>query len=915
MAAICSQLVPSMTGQALQGTKFVRQRKSPHNAVATKGFVNGISLETAVNGHSTQIFPTKFVDDIAEVANGASCVPDVADGAGSGKDHAHKGVNGTAGRGPEAFERHCTGVARGEVPSTSSRDSLSEDLGRTETLLSEEMLTVSAQGDTGAYLALYNRLVRLGRLGQAVVLLQKMDAAGLLDTDKIYHGRFLKACKQQKAVRLAFPFVKLVQKPTLSLYNQLLSVCTAARDLDGALRAFKMAQDSGLQPDCPLYTSLIAASSQVGKVDFAFKVFHEMEANGLEPNLMTFAVLIDSCSRAHQLSKAFGVYGILLTKNLKPDQVIFNALISACGRAGAVERAFDVLQDMKQAGVPGDAFTVAALVDACSKAGQTERALGVLQSMQEEGIQPPLHAYTAAVQACTGEGSVQRAKRVLGQMKKQRVRPDEGLYAQVIKVAAEAKDDITIAETLHSMRKSGLQEGNATTRAILSSCRKMGLPERALEQYKQKKAEGVTLSLQCYNEVLETLCAAERLEESLEVAEEMRSACVGLNRRSYGLLIAACERDSKADLALKLYHAARMEGVTPDSKICHSIISLCYDQIKKQISPPLSVLTVGQPSFVRAKAPLTLPHQQWVACAITVYLQALAAGVVPKPVLLSKLLGCLRVPEPVIDFAVESESLHAHGFARALSSSGGGPPPPQSLMSELESIYDHRALAIYEEAARLGVVPRVDKTDGPLRLDLTALPSHAAEVCILALTRRLHKRQTENPSARVYLVAVELAVESLVLNRPELRRSVTVQLAGSTGQAVAALLRRLDIRFQGPESRGKLRILAASLQKRLRNTGGAVLQPEPVVFRLVDPGAPEARLAKSIAEQQRAIRMGEAPPFHRPHHPFAGERKGPPPTDATALGRSHCGSRAAVRLVGRDGSDDEREMWRDYGLD
>ena len=84
-----------------------------------------------------------------------------------------------------------------------------------------------------------------------------------------------------------------------------------------------------------------------------------------------------------------------------------------------------------------------------------------------------------------------------------------------------------------------------------------------------------------------------------------------------------------------------------------------------------------------------------------------------------------------------------------------------------------------------------------------------------------------------------------------------------TGQAVGALLRRLRLKFQGHESSGELRLTTLGIRKWLQpkpnpteTLSSNCLLPEP-------SHSPYSLLARTIADQQRAIRMGDVPPHHR----------------------------------------------------
>lgn len=94
----------------------------------------------------------------------------------------------------------------------------------------------------------------------------------------------------------------------------------------------------------------------------------------------------------------------------------------------------------------------------------------------------------------------------------------------------------------------------------------------------------------------------------------------------------------------------------------------------------------------------------------------------------------------------------------------------------------------------------------------------------------------------------------------------TIFFVNRTGQAIAALLRRLRLRAQGNESAGELRLTVLELQKWLRpqpstSTTPALKNP----FAVLEQGghSPYSLLAKTIADQQRAIRLGTAAPHLR----------------------------------------------------
>lgn len=80
---------------------------------------------------------------------------------------------------------------------------------------------------------------------------------------RVQHKIFLRAAADHRAVDHAMRFVQLLpnQLTDARTYNMLVSVCIAARDLPGALKAGELLKRTGRKLDTYMYTSLITGES------------------------------------------------------------------------------------------------------------------------------------------------------------------------------------------------------------------------------------------------------------------------------------------------------------------------------------------------------------------------------------------------------------------------------------------------------------------------------------------------------------------------------------------------------------------------------------------------------------------------------------------------------------------------------
>ncbi|XP_057963761.1 pentatricopeptide repeat-containing protein MRL1, chloroplastic [Malania oleifera] len=679
----------------------------------------------------------------------------------------------------------------------------------------------------------YNRMLRDGRLIECVELLEHLERIGLLDMNKVYHARFFKTCKSQKAGKEAFRFMKLIPNPTLSTFNMLMSVCASSQDSEGAFQVLRLVKETGFKADCKLYTTLISTCAKCGKVDAMFEAFHEMVNAGVEPNVHTYGALIDGCARAGQVPKAFGAYGIMTSKKVKPDRVVFNALITACGQSGAVDRAFDVLAEMRAETQPiePDHITVGALIKACSNAGQVDRAREVYKMIHQYKIKGTPEVYTIAVNSCSQTGDWDFACNVYDDMTRKGVVLDEMFLSALIDVAGHAGKLDAAFKILHEARMRGVQLGIISYSSLMGACCNAKNWQKALELYEDIKSTKLSPTVPTVNALITALCDGDQLPKAMEVLSEMKNAGLYPNTITYSVLLVASEKKDDLEAGLMLLSQAKKDGVAPKLVMCRCLIGMCLRRFKK-------ACTLGEPalSFDTGR-----PHldNEWTSLALMIYRETMKTDVVPTMEVFSQLLGCLQLPH---DGSLRNRLIENLGVNTNTSKYS-------NLCSLIDGFgeYDPRAFSLLEEAASLGIVPCVSLKESPIVIDARKLQIHTAEVYLLTVLKGLKYRLAAG--TKLPNITILLPTEKTQIQYPNGEKSINI--AGRIGQAVAALLRRVGLPYQGNESFGKIRISGLAIRRWFQPKLGSPFSGKPEEL-----SSSHTWLAKGITHQQRNIRTG-----------------------------------------------------------
>ncbi|KAF8405356.1 hypothetical protein HHK36_010260 [Tetracentron sinense] len=687
--------------------------------------------------------------------------------------------------------------------------------------------------DPSEYLSAYNRLLRGGRLTDCIELLEDMERRGLLDMDKVYHARFLKTCKSQKAVKEAFRFTKLIPNPTLSTFNMLLSVCASSKESEGAFQVLRLVKEAKLKVDCKLYTTLISTCAKSGKVDAMFEVFHEMVNAKVEPNVQTYGALIDGCARAGQVAKAFGAYGIMRSKKVKPDRIIFNALITACGQSGAVDRAFDVLAEMRAETEPidPDHITVGALIKTCAVAGQVDRAREVYKMIHQYNIKGTPEVYTIAVNSCSHTGDLEFALSVYNDMTRNDVVPDEMFLSALIDVAGHAGKVDVAFKIIQDARIRGIRLGNVSYSSLMGACSNAKNWQKALELYEDIKAIKLHPTVSTMNALVTALCDGDQLQKAVEVLAEMKKVGVCPNTITYSILVVASEKKDALEIGFMLLSQAKKDGVIPNLVMCRGLTGMCLRRYEKAYTLGESVLSFnsGRPQIDNKCSTITLKIFERTT-------KTNEAGVVPTMEVFSQVLGCLQLTSLrnrlVENLGVSTDSSKGSKIYSLIDGFGE---------------YDSRSFSLLEEAASLGVVPCVSFKESPIVVDARKFLIHTAEVYLLTILKGLKHRFAAG--AKLPNITVLLPIERTCIPFPKGEKMIN--MAGRVGQAVGALLRRLGLPYQGNESYGKIRISGLAVKRWFQPRLASPFSGKPVEL-----SSSQTRLGKEISHQQRNIRTG-----------------------------------------------------------
>ncbi|KAM0952241.1 putative tetratricopeptide-like helical domain superfamily [Dioscorea sansibarensis] len=346
--------------------------------------------------------------------------------------------------------------------------------------------------DTSRFWELFNEMLSFGYLEN-------------VNTYNLVIFALCRDCRVLEAFSVMYRMLKLGFVPNAVTYNMLVDGCCRNGEVDLALQLVeKISLVSGgrVEPNAVTFNGILNGLCKAGKLDIAERVFRE---DIKEPNVRSYATLINGYAR---------------------DGQMVNAL------KGYAEQASVFLSDIMQCFVFPDRFTYSTIIDSCCRNGDLREAVGFYRRIREESLVIDSVPYNSLINFLCKHGKFREARQLLGSMITSGSAPDVVTYTSLIDGYCKRSRLGDALETYDGMVKSGEKPNLVTYNAFVH-----GLCKAESVDVAKHVAENTKMDVFTCNTLMNGYCSSMRIEEALNLYEEMRERGVMVNVVTYNVLI------------------------------------------------------------------------------------------------------------------------------------------------------------------------------------------------------------------------------------------------------------------------------------------------------------------------------------------------------------------------------------------
>jgi len=361
----------------------------------------------------------------------------------------------------------------------------------------------------------------------------------------------------------------LVEEMDEVLLSSVVEACIRAGRVDLLLPHLKRQTSSKrIQVHGPhTYGSIIRAYGYVNDIPGAWETWREMRRRHIVPSAVTLGCMVEAVVSNGDAEAGYElIQDMLHDEQCQPlvNAVIYCSVLKGFSRQRKFDRLWDVYQEMLVYKCQFSIVTFNTMIDACSRNGEMKRIGPLVESMLSQGIEPNLITYSAILKGYCQDNHLEEAYQLM-ETCKAKFKPDEIMYNSLLDgYARQGLYDSGIV-LLREMEASGINPSNFTLSVLVKLCSRAKRVDRAFEivteittKYRFKP------NVHVYSNLIQASIQHKDLKRGFEVFEEMLSARVRPEARTYSLLLRACVAERQPQEAAGLIRAAvGLRGVHP----------------------------------------------------------------------------------------------------------------------------------------------------------------------------------------------------------------------------------------------------------------------------------------------------------------------------------------------------------------
>lgn len=444
---------------------------------------------------------------------------------------------------------------------------------------SDESSDIQQYPDEKSSLKIQN-VLKTHRNSSIEVIEQAFDQCKVTITDSLALDLVRRNRSDWKLAYIFFEWVsrKDVNSLGFDVYNEILDILGKMHRFEELSKVFdKMFEREGLV-NGTTFRILLNRYAAAHKVEDAIGMFNRRKEFGIEDDLVAFQLLLMCLCRYKHVEVAENFYQ-WKRREFGYDIKTMNIVLNGWCVIGNVHEAKRFWKDILDSKCKPDLFTYGIFINALTKKGKLGTAMKLFRGMWEKGCHPDVVICNCVIDALCFKKRIPEALEVFKEMGERGCVPNVATYNSLIKHLGKIGRMEKVYELLDEMEeKKGCSPNDVTFNYLLKYLKK---PEEVSSVLERMERNGCKMSCDTCNLILRLYMKWDHEERVKHMWEDMDKSGLGLDRRSYTIMIHGLHAKGRTEDALRYFNEMTSKGMVPEPRT-EILVNVMKNKMKEQ---------------------------------------------------------------------------------------------------------------------------------------------------------------------------------------------------------------------------------------------------------------------------------------------------------------------------------------------
>ncbi|GBB86725.1 hypothetical protein RclHR1_13100005 [Rhizophagus clarus] len=278
-----------------------------------------------------------------------------------------------------------------------------------------------------------------------------------------------------------------------------------------------------------------------------------------------------------KFEKSLYLLEMMQRNKVRPNIKSYNLLLNLFGKVKAQDEAEKMFNDLIEIGIEPDESSYHGIILSCARNNDIKKCFHYFNRMIDKGLNPNIYIYSTLMSACVKSGCAKTAIELYDRMVyTSKIKPNTVILTTLMCAWSQLKKsrNDNLDRIFDDIKKYDVPDLIAYTTLISAKTKQLKL-EEAIQVYQQMLLNNIKPNVYTYTTLIDASAKLRNLDTALKLFDDMKKMDILPNQFTYCAIMSAYINNGQLQEAFRTFEEMEQNGLKPDIACINCLLDAC----------------------------------------------------------------------------------------------------------------------------------------------------------------------------------------------------------------------------------------------------------------------------------------------------------------------------------------------------